>query len=148
VLSTVLKGLGEHDHAIIRKISHNFSAIIFSGGRHEFHIKWALRWPLIVGYRGNLAFILACASAGPRARSDVAIMNLNPNECLLRSRSSSKCRMLGEDGFQPDRKPLSSGATMFGRQTFLRHWAYPEILWVNSLIRHLTPSAFFFIFFL
>lgn len=44
--------------------------------------KLALRWPLVVGYIGILAIMLACASIG--LGTDAALAKLNPDEALLR----------------------------------------------------------------
>jgi hypothetical protein len=46
------------------------------------NIKTVLRWPLITGYIGILAIILACSSIG--LGSDAAIARLNSDEALLR----------------------------------------------------------------
>lgn len=45
-------------------------------------IKSALRWPLIVGYLGMIAVMLACAAIA--FGTDAAIAKLNPDEALLR----------------------------------------------------------------
>ncbi|HEU0294590.1 MAG TPA: DUF5666 domain-containing protein [Anaerolineales bacterium] len=48
------------------------------------NITSTLRWPLVWGYIGILAFILACASIGLGSESDAALAKLNSDEALLR----------------------------------------------------------------